>query len=437
MQNIHPIQNIIASYKSGKHTGIFSNCSANEYVLRAVMRRCKSYDLPALIEATANQVNQDGGYTGLTPKDFYKWCREIAESEGFDTSKLILGGDHLGPLTWTKLNETDAMSKAEELIGDYVSAGFTKIHIDTSMRLASDNPDKPLSDAIIARRGAELCAAAEKAFENRHRDFPGAVRPVYIIGSEVPIPGGSQEHEELGVTSKENCLATISAFRTAFEKEGLTDAWKRVAAIVVQPGVEFGEDDVFVYNSDKAAGLCEVVKNDRFVFEGHSTDYQPRPALKELVKDGIIILKVGPALTFALREALFALESIEKIILRGRNAILSDFSEILETEMMKKPEQWNKHYHGDKFKQQINRAYGFSDRVRYYLPEPEVKNAIGRLVENLDKPVSLPLLSQFMPVQYTRVRDGTLDNKVDELILDRIGDCIDDYIYAVTPDQSV
>jgi len=428
---MHPIKEIISKYKSGEHIGIFSNCSANEYVLRSVMRRCKAKGIPALIEATANQVDQDGGYTGMTPKDFYNWCYELAVNEGLDPSMLILGGDHLGPLTWTKLSEADAMEKADRLVSEYVLAGFTKIHIDTSMRLASDDPNERLSDEIIAARGARLCAVAEKAFEKRQNDVPDAVSPVYIIGSEVPIPGGAQEHEELGVTSKENCLATISAFKKAFDEKGLDAAWERVVAVVVQPGVEFSEDEVFVYNSDKAKELCTVLKNDRFVFEGHSTDYQPRPALRELVNDGIIILKVGPALTFALREALFALENIEKISLSGSNLELSRFSDVLEAVMLEKPEQWNRHYHGDEYKQKINRAYGFSDRVRYYLPEPAVQKSIARLVSNLSKPVPLPLLSQYMPIQYARVRDGIINNDVNELILDRIGDCIDDYIYAL------
>jgi D-tagatose-1,6-bisphosphate aldolase subunit GatZ/KbaZ len=154
-------------------------------------------------------------------------------------------------------------------------------------------------------------------------------------------------------------------------------------------------------------------------------------ALREMVSDGIIILKVGPALTFALREALFALENIEKIVLRGRGAVLSGFSDVLETVMLEKPGQWNKHYHGDGFKQRISRAYGFSDRARYYLNEPPVIEAVKRLSANLEKPVPLPVLSQFMPVQYARVRDGILNNMVDELILDRIGDCLDDYIFAI------
>jgi len=428
---MHLIQSIIEKYKTGKHIGIFSNCSANEYVLRAVMRRCKRENLPALIEATANQVNQEGGYTGQTPKEFYVWCHEIAKKEGFDTSNLILGGDHLGPLTWSKLSETEAMEKAEILVKDYVLAGFTKIHIDTSMRLEADDKTKPLSNEVIAVRGARLCAVAEKAFAERKQQFPDAIAPVYIVGSEVPIPGGATEHEALSVTSKDDCTATISAFSQAFETANLSAAWERVVAVVVQPGVEFGEDDVDVYSSEKAKELCSVLSGSRFVFEGHSTDYQPRPSLHELVRDGIIILKVGPALTFALREALFALENIEKIALSGKSAVLSKFSETLEAVMLEKPGNWISHYHGDEHKLKMNRAFGFSDRARYYLPEPEVKKSIQRLVSNLSEPLPLPLLSQFLPLQYARIRDGELNNNADEIILDKIGDLIDDYVFAV------
>ena len=428
---MHPIQEIIAAHKSGSHAGIFSCCSANEYALRAVMRKCKEKGLPALIESTANQVNQDGGYTGQTPKDFYHWCLALAKQEQFDPKALILGGDHLGPLTWTHLHEKDAMANARRLIHEYVLAGFTKIHIDTSMRLASDDSTKPLSDSLIAQRGAELCAVAEEAFSQRKKEQPNATPPVYVIGSEVPIPGGALEQEALGVTSSENCRATISAFRDAFEERGLSHVWTRVAAIVVQPGVEFSEDDVFVYDSEKARALCQTIKDEPLVFEGHSTDYQPPAALRNMIRDGIVILKVGPALTFALREALFALEHIETISLRGRGAVLSGFSDALETAMLENPGYWNKHYHGDGFKQRTNRAYGFSDRARYYLNEPIVQTSISRLVKNLEKPIPLPLLSQFMPIQYARVRDSLIPNSVDALILDRIGGCIDDYIFAL------
>ena len=57
----------------------------------------------ALIEATSNQVNQDGGYTGMTPADYRDFVGAIADRVGFPRERLALGGDHLGPNAWTAL----------------------------------------------------------------------------------------------------------------------------------------------------------------------------------------------------------------------------------------------------------------------------------------------------------------------------------------------
>ncbi len=133
-------------------------------MIRAALRRAKAKNTVVLVEATANQVNQNGGYTGMTPKDFRHFLNQIATEEDFPKNRLLCGGDHLGPLTWQNLPEMQAMANAEELIRSYVLAGFSKIHIDTSMRVADDAQDQRLSDAVIARRGARLCQVAEDAF---------------------------------------------------------------------------------------------------------------------------------------------------------------------------------------------------------------------------------------------------------------------------------
>lgn len=425
------LQKIVADQKSGVPTGIYSCCSANEYVLRAALARGKAHHTPVLIEATANQVNQYGGYTGMKPADFYAYVKGFAQEAGIPEGMVILGGDHLGPLTWSGLPETEAMEKAKVLVREYVLAGFEKIHLDTSMRLADDSREEALSDEVIARRGAELCAVAEEAYASIAPK--GAKAPCYIIGSEVPIPGGAQEAEEgISVTRPEDCRRTISVFREAFEQRGLSEAWKRVIGLVVQPGVEFGDAEVFDYNREKAAALTAVLAEyPSIVFEGHSTDYQTRKGLKRMVEDGIAILKVGPALTFGMREAVLALELIEKALLSGKNIWLSDFNRILEATMLEKPENWQKHYHGTAAEQQLARTYSFSDRARYYLPEEAVKASVARLVKNL-RAVEIPdtLLSQYLPLQYAKIRDGVLSKDPEALIQDRIGDYIDDYLYA-------
>ncbi len=430
---MHPIQELLKKRSQGIPVGIYSCCSANEFVLRAAILRAKMTDSPVLIECTANQVDQFGGYTGMKPKEFLDYVQDIAVQEGLPLDRVILGGDHLGPLKWVNLPESEAMEHARELVRQYILAGFTKIHLDTSMRVADDPTDERLSDDVIARRSAELCMVCEKAFEERLHKIPEAVKPVYIVGSEVPIPGGEQEAEnDISVTRPEEFYSTVQIFKSKYMEYGLSDAWNRVIGVVVQLGVEFGDDNVFAYNRQKARKLTDKLKEyPGMVFEGHSTDYQTPICLKEMVEDGIAILKVGPALTFALREALIALESIEKELLSGRGVWMSDFRKILDTSMRIEPSDWKKYYHGNDLDQSLARIFSYSDRARYYLPQTDVQKSIERLLKNLSG-IYIPytLLSQYMPLQYLKVRQGKLSSDAQSLLLDRIGNCIDDYLYA-------
>ena len=59
-----------AKNRSGQGGGIFSVCSAHHLVLEACMQQVLEAGTHLLIEATANQVNQFGGYTGMKPDDF-------------------------------------------------------------------------------------------------------------------------------------------------------------------------------------------------------------------------------------------------------------------------------------------------------------------------------------------------------------------------------
>ena len=118
------LNDLAKSYRYGKARGIVSVCSAHPIVLRATIRHGLQTNLTILIEATCNQVNQEGGYTGKRPIDFVKLVKGIAAEEGLPADQLILGGDHLGPNPWKFLNQEQAMEKASELVKNYVSAGF-------------------------------------------------------------------------------------------------------------------------------------------------------------------------------------------------------------------------------------------------------------------------------------------------------------------------
>lgn len=422
---------MIAKRKEGIICGVPSYCTANELVIESVLKQAKRFDDSILIEATANQVNQFGGYTGMKPADYREFVYEIADRIGFPRENVVLGGDHLGPLTWVDEDEASAMDKAEELVRLFVAAGYKKIHLDTSMRLASDPTDEMLSDETIAARGARLYAACEEEYQKLLAKNPDEKRPVYIIGSEVPIPGGAQEEEDsISVTKPAAVEKTLAAYKEQFEKVGMGDAFENIIGIVVQPGVEFGDDTVFHYNRVNAAELTAAMqKYDGVVMEGHSTDYQSPAGLKEMVEDGIAILKVGPALTFALRDGIFALSAIEKVMLPEEKQV--KFEDVLEKVMMENPGNWQKHYHGNDKELYIKRKYSFSDRCRYYFALPEIQEAIAKLIENIDcVDIPLGLLHQYMPLQYVKVRDGKLAKEGRALLLDSVNEITETYNYA-------
>lgn len=433
MSKPNPLKQIVAKQKKGEPVGIYSACSANEYVIEAALECAKRDNACVLIEATANQVDQNGGYTGMKPADFKAFVMGIADKVGVDKDRIFLGGDHLGPLTFASKNEAEAMADAKELVRCYVAAGFTKIHIDTSMKVASDDPNVRLSDEIIAQRGAELARVCEDTYQALLKTNPDAIRPVYIVGSEVPIPGGAQDpNAGMQVTRVEDFKATVKAFEDAFAAQGLTDVWQDVIGVVVQPGVEEKDAGCTEYDRSKAAELMASIKDyPNLVFEGHSTDYQTKYKLRELVEDGVGILKVGPGLTYAMREALFALAYMEDMILHGKEEEKSNFIDVLEAAMMKDPKNWQKHYHGNEDELWFKRKFSFSDRSRYYMPVDSVKEAKDKLIANLRKyGISLAVLSQFMPIQYTKVRCNELENDPEALIKDRIKNTIEEYLYA-------
>ncbi len=438
--NKNPLKKIIQLQKAGIPVGIYSACSANEYVVKAVLKKAKDTNSVALIEATANQVDQNGGYTGMKPIDFYEFVMKIADEIGLAHQAIFLGGDHLGPLTWSSLNEDEAMKNAEELITQYIMAGFTKIHIDTSMKLADDNANERLSDEIIAQRGARLARVAHHAYLNLLKTQPDAIAPVYIVGSEVPIPGGAQgsNSNELQITTTDDLVNTINSFKQAFLAHQISELWDDVIAVVVQPGVEEKDSGCTEYDRAKAAHLSHAIKAyPSLVFEGHSTDYQTKTKLSEMIQDGIAILKVGPGLTFALREALFALNHIEEEWFKDSGVIMSQFIKVLDEAMLKNPSKWDKYYTGDAHDIALKRKYSFSDRCRYYFPSEEVSKSIDQLVSNFKANGGIPLhlMSQFMPIQYTKVREGVIANEVEALIIDRIMNTIDEYCSATQQHQ--
>ncbi|HET8729181.1 MAG TPA: class II D-tagatose-bisphosphate aldolase, non-catalytic subunit, partial [Alphaproteobacteria bacterium] len=232
--------------------GIASICSAHPVVIEAALRRGKAEDAAVLIEATCNQVNHHGGYTGLTPAAFRRFVEGIADSVAFPRERLILGGDHLGPNPWKHLPAGEALAEAEAMVAAFVEAGFRKLHLDCSMGCAGEGA--ALDDAVTAERAARLAGIAEASAANERAAL------VYVIGTEVPPPGGAiHAITELQVTTPDAVRETVEIHRRAFAAAGAGEAFERVIGVVVQPGVEFGNANVVQYRPEKAQALSEAL----------------------------------------------------------------------------------------------------------------------------------------------------------------------------------
>jgi len=424
------IQAILAENRKGAAVGVWSVCSAHPLVLEAALAESREDGWLALVEATSNQVNQFGGYTGKTPAVFAEEVRSLAAHSRFPKERLLLGGDHLGPYPWRRRPAAEAMANACTMVKDYVLAGFVKIHLDASMPCEGD-AGPALDPEVAARRAAELCHAAETAW----RQLPeGSPALLYVIGTEVPVPGGEQLSSHGPVPTKpEDVKETVEMHRTAFRGANIEAAFGRVIGLVVQPGVEFGSTEVFDYDRSRAKELSEhLPEKPELVYEAHSTDYQTPRCLRELVEDHFAILKVGPWLTFAMREAIYALSSVEREWLGWRRgARLSRVLEALNEAMLKDPAHWKDYYAGDEGETRLARKFSYSDRSRYYWPVPSVRAELEVLVRNLEGcPPPLNILSQFLPAQCAAIRAGSLENTPESLIRDRVREVLRVYAEA-------
>lgn len=412
------------AHDDGRRPGIASICSAHPLVIEAALIEARDAGAVPCIEATCNQVNQDGGYTGMSPAEFRGLVFGIADRVGVPHDAILLGGDHLGPNPWRDRMAEKAMEKAVAMTHAYAAAGFAKIHLDASMSCADD--PVPLPGPTVAARAARLARAAEDgAAAGGHNP------PAYIVGTEVPVPGGAADAlDHVTVTGPDDAATTVQQHEQAFAEAGLADATTRIVALVVQPGVEFGQTEIHRYAPDQAQPLTDWrAATGGLVFEAHSTDYQTPRTLARLVRDGFAILKVGPGLTFALREALYALDAIA-------GEIVPDYATgtlpaAMETAMEAHPSHWRPYVHGTEIDQHTQRHFGLSDRIRYLWPDAGATAAVDALMRALGpRDVPWPLISQHLGRLADPVADGAVAADARALLIAAVRQAIAPYTAA-------
>ncbi len=372
-----------------------SVCTAHPEALEASLTLAETLDQPIVIEATSNQVNQDGGYTGMQPMGFISFVNDIATKANVDTNRILFGGDHLGPQAWRRLLADQAMAKAHRMVADYAAAGFTKIHLDCSEGCAGEPAQLP--DKITATRSAALAATALQ-------NAPDPKALLFVIGTEVPPPGGARadDHGDVPCTTPDAAKATLATHAEAFAALNLP--LDQIGGLVVQPGVEFSPMEVHHLPLDRDPHLLDALTGwPSITLEAHSTDYQRPEVYPRLARLGFAFQKVGPALTFAWREALYALDALRS---QCGWATGPGLAATMEEVMLANPACWQGHYKGADLRTQ--RHFGLADRIRYAWPDPQAREAVQQLLSDLqDKRLPDPmLLAHFSPSEIASARES-------------------------------
>ena len=285
---------VVAANRRGEGAGIYSVCSAASTVLEASMVQARRDGTMVLIESTCNQVNQFGGYTGMMPRDFAAFARRVALETHLPTERIILGGDHLGPYPWHDEPSEEAMAKARTLVA--VTAPATSRSTWTPAHAA---PMIPLGDPTSAppRCARRVCRAAEEAWSELP---PGSPRPVYVIGTEVPAPGG----ERRARLDKRNLNGAgapeLTPFPEAFAPPESAQRWSGSSPSSSSPALNSVTGHGCSRRPCEARALSRAFAvGPVSCFEAHSTRRITR-APEDSVRSedqGFAILKVGPWLT--------------------------------------------------------------------------------------------------------------------------------------------
>lgn len=369
-----------------------SFCTSNFDVIKIIIFFCKIKKLPCLIECTSNQVNQNGGYTKNTPKSFIKKIFKISKNLKFKKKNLYLGGDHLGPLPWKYNSKTIALKNSIKLIGDFLRQNYCKIHIDTSIKCRDD---KQINNKMIFNRSKEILKTP--IIKKRLKD------KFLIIGSEVPL-SGSGDVNKLTVTSKEQIKGECNQFKKVLKDLKLKN---KKFGLVIEPGMKYMHSKVVVPKFKKFFEIKKISKDENFVFEAHSTDFQSQQILTKLVQNNFKFLKVGPELTLNYSKAIFFMHQIEKKFYKKKH---SNIRKVILKSMINNPKYWKDYY---KKKNENHFLNSKLDRMRYYLHVNSVSKSINLLKKNINNITfekNFSLLNQINKKEFLRYQQNKLSN---------------------------
>ncbi|MCK7507635.1 MAG: class II D-tagatose-bisphosphate aldolase, non-catalytic subunit [Desulfobacterales bacterium] len=300
--------------------GMFAVCSARREVLEAAIALARDHGEPLLVEATANQVNQFGGYTGMTPRQFASSSGRHGRRHGLPAGKPAAGGRSPGAV---RVAKRAGRPRPWPRQPSWPANAWQPVSTNCTWTPAfgcSDDPPQGLPLEIAAERTAALCQAAETAAERlsgrRQRPLLCHRRRGPDSGRHLGEPGGDPGHAGRGTWLKFIAL-TESRFQEAGLSGGVGAAARgdRPARRRVR---KFQRRPLRARKGPRALGLSSESAGDHDLRD--SLHRLPDARVPGTHGRAIIssLLKAGPCLTNAFREAVFALEEIEAEHLKSR-----------------------------------------------------------------------------------------------------------------------
>jgi tagatose-1,6-bisphosphate aldolase non-catalytic subunit AgaZ/GatZ len=280
-----------------KETGIartiFAACPNSSAVIRASLHSAKRNNAPIKFAATLNQVDLDGGYTGLTQEQFVKTIRQEAKAIHF-TGPVIIAIDHGGPWLkdlhnrekWTYENTMRAVKKSFEAA---IAAGYDLIHVDPTIDITLPKGEI-ISIEVVAERTVELIAHTENF--RRRGNYP---RVAYEVGTE-EVHGGLADME---VFNK-----FFQLLKQGLHKHDLNDVWP--CFVVGKVGTDLHTS---TFDPEVAEQLTKVASIYGSVIKGHYSDNVTNPEAYPL--SGMGAANVGPEFTEREYEGLMELCEVE------------------------------------------------------------------------------------------------------------------------------
>jgi fructose-bisphosphate aldolase class II len=111
---------------SGKKTIIMAANTRITTVAKGIFKAAKETDSAVFMELARSECDLNGGYTGLTPKDFSEKMNEAAQAAQCDV--WALHADHIT----IKTGSAHEIDGTKELIDAQIAAGYTSFAIDAS-----------------------------------------------------------------------------------------------------------------------------------------------------------------------------------------------------------------------------------------------------------------------------------------------------------------